>query len=63
MKASDTDLAHYRDEMRLSIKSEAGKRRVIDNCLQCHDGDNSLDFEGGKNFDKYWPKVAHKGKD
>ncbi len=49
--------------MRLSIKSEAGKRRVIDNCLQCHDGDNSLAFEGGKNFDVYWPKVAHKGKD
>ena len=63
LKASDTDLAHYRDEMRLSIKTEAGKRRVIDDCLQCHDGDNSIEFEGGKNFDKYWPKVAHNGKD
>ncbi|QDT69980.1 hypothetical protein MalM25_29240 [Planctomycetes bacterium MalM25] len=33
--------------------------RVVNNCLECHDLDNSPDFD----FQKYWPKVAHEGVD
>ncbi|TWT99115.1 hypothetical protein Pla108_00480 [Botrimarina colliarenosi] len=36
---------------------ELGK--VVNNCLGCHDLDNSPDFD----FQKYWPEVAHKGLD
>jgi hypothetical protein len=63
IKASDTDLARFRKDMQLSLKTDEGRRKVIDNCRQCHDGDNSIDFKGGDNFDKYWPKVEHHGKD
>jgi hypothetical protein len=28
-------------------------------CAKCHDVDNSPEFH----FDRYWPKVEHKGKD
>ena len=63
VKATDADLEKYRTEMRLSLKTDADKRKVIDNCLRCHDLDNSHDFDGGNNFDKYWAKVVHHGKD
>lgn len=33
--------------------------KVVDRCLQCHDDDNSPDFD----FQEYWPKVRHEGKD
>jgi hypothetical protein len=29
------------------------------NCRTCHDHDNSPEF----NFETYWPKVEHRGKD
>jgi hypothetical protein len=32
---------------------------VVQNCMQCHDIDNSPDFD----FKTYWPQVAHEGKD
>ena len=32
---------------------------VVNNCLGCHDLDNSPDFD----FQKYWPQVAHEGVD
>jgi hypothetical protein len=63
VKASDADLKRYQVEMRLSLKSEAGKKKVINICLRCHDGDNSIDFHGGESFDQYWAKVEHHGKD
>ncbi len=46
-----------RDAEREAIKLTAAfaKENV---CIQCHDHDNSPDFD----FDKYWPKVEHKGK-
>ncbi len=31
--------------------------QVVNNCLGCHDLDNSPDFD----FQKYWPEVAHEG--
>lgn len=36
-----------------------GTTRVVNNCLNCHDIDNSPDFD----FQKYWPEVAHEGMD
>jgi hypothetical protein len=33
--------------------------KVVQNCMQCHDLDNSPDFD----FQAYWPKVKHVGKD
>jgi hypothetical protein len=27
-------------------------------CINCHDHDNSPEFD----FERYWPKVEHKGK-
>jgi len=35
------------------------RAEIESRCIQCHDGDNSLNF----NFKTYWPKVEHKGKD
>ena len=32
---------------------------AVNNCLGCHDLDNSPDFD----FQKYWPEVAHEGVD
>ncbi|HEY2147995.1 MAG TPA: multiheme c-type cytochrome [Pirellulales bacterium] len=46
--------------------AEKAKNRVVmravksaDTCIQCHDADNSLKFD----FNTYWPKVEHHGKD
>jgi formate-dependent nitrite reductase cytochrome c552 subunit len=50
--ATDELLAQLRQEMRLPYAD------AKNNCLQCHDLDNSPDF----NFEKYWPEVEHKGK-
>ena len=50
--------------MRLKIEegegSEHGQKMgtVVDKCLQCHDEDNSPEFD----FQLYWPKVKHTGK-
>jgi hypothetical protein len=33
--------------------------KVVNNCLGCHDLDNSPDFD----FQKYWPEVKHEGMD
>jgi hypothetical protein len=33
--------------------------KVVDRCLQCHDDDNSPDFD----FQEYWPHVEHEGVD
>lgn len=43
-------LAAYRNSMRVA-RDESG-------CVQCHDVDNSPEFD----FKTYWPKVEHKGK-
>jgi hypothetical protein len=38
---------------------EFEKGKVVQMCMQCHDLDNSPDFD----FQKYWPKVKHVGKE
>lgn len=63
IKASDADVKRFRDEMRLSLATPESRRKAIDNCLQCHDIDNSIGFKNGDAFDAYWEKVKHKGKD
>jgi hypothetical protein len=63
IKASEADLERFRAQMRLSLKTDADRRKVIDICLKCHDVDNSIEFKGGDAFDTYWPKVEHHGKD
>jgi hypothetical protein len=61
--ATQADLNRLRGEMRLSLKTDAGKKKALNICLECHDGDNSIDFHGGEAFDEYWKKVEHHGKD
>jgi hypothetical protein len=51
--------------MRMEVVENEGNKegqvfgRVVKNCLQCHDTDNSPDFD----FQVYWPKVKHEGID
>ncbi len=63
VKVSADEMKRLQGEMRLSLKTDAGKKKALDICLQCHDGDNSIDFHGGEAFDEYWKKVEHHGKD
>jgi hypothetical protein len=39
----------------LSLDTPEGKQKAINNCLECHDLDNSPEFD----FDTYWPQVEH----
>ena len=56
-----------RAQLRMSIVANEGNKdgqefkggKVVQNCMQCHDQDNSPDFD----FQAYWPKVKHEGKD
>lgn len=51
VEAGDIDLAS--EEMRITLE----QAKTV--CYQCHDADNSPDFD----FDEYWPKVEHNGLD
>ena len=55
VRASVTERDRLRAEITLSIATPEGKQRAVNNCLECHDLDNSPQFE----FDTYWPQVAH----
>ena len=56
-----------RADLRLKIVANEGnkkdqvfeKAKVAKMCMECHDLDNSPEFD----FQKYWPKVKHVGKD
>ena len=64
---NDAERNKLRAELRLKIVPNEGnksgqeydKGKVVQMCMQCHDLDNSPDFD----FQKYWPKVKHVGKD
>jgi hypothetical protein len=66
-QADDAEREQLRAALRLKIvKNEGNKKdqvydkgKVVQMCMQCHDLDNSPDFD----FQKYWPKVKHVGKD
>jgi hypothetical protein len=67
IEATDAELEAMRAALRLKIVENEGnkdgqvfeKARVAKMCMQCHDLDNSPEFD----FQKYWPKVKHEGKD
>lgn len=57
VEADDALLAQLREQMRLPL-AEARAR-----CTECHDQDNSPDFQHEGAFEKYWEQIAHPGKD
>lgn len=65
-EVSEEEQERLRSLMRLTIVENEGnkdgqefeKAVVVKMCIECHDEDNSPDFD----FQEYWPKVAHEGK-
>jgi hypothetical protein len=55
VRASVQERDRLREELRLSLATPEAKQRAVANCLQCHDLDNSPQFD----FETYWPQVAH----
>jgi hypothetical protein len=63
---TDGERDQLRAELRLKIVANEGNRegqefkkgKVVNMCMECHDRDNSPEFD----FQKYWPKVKHVGK-
>jgi hypothetical protein len=46
----------------MKLDTDEAKARVVENCRECHDLDNSPEFEH-KGFDEYWSHIIHAGKD
>jgi|LakMenEpi03Aug12_release.lakeMendotaPanAssembly.Ray.scaffolds.fasta_scaffold30165_1 hypothetical protein len=55
VRASTTERDRLRQELVLSLDTPEGKQKAVNNCLECHDLDNSPQFD----FDEYWPSVEH----
>ncbi len=61
----DKEIEALRAALRLKIVENEGNKdgqiagTVVKMCQECHDLDNSPEFD----FQKYWPKVKHPGKD
>jgi hypothetical protein len=55
VKASEAERDRLRQELVLTLATPEGKQQAVNNCLECHDLDNSPKFD----FDEYWPSVAH----
>ena len=55
VRASTTERDRLRKELVLSLDTPEGKQKAVNNCLECHDLDNSPQFD----FDEYWPQVEH----
>jgi hypothetical protein len=64
-KVNEEEKLRRRAEMRLSLVENEGNKpgqtfgKVVQSCMQCHDLDNSPDFD----FQVYWPEVEHYGKE
>jgi hypothetical protein len=64
-EVSDAEQEARRAAMRMKIVANEGNGegqvlgQVVKNCLECHDLDNSPDFD----FQEYWPHVKHSGMD
>jgi hypothetical protein len=64
---TEQQLEQLRAALRLKVVPNEGnkegqvfdKGKVVQMCMECHDLDNSPDFD----FQTYWPQVAHEGKD
>jgi hypothetical protein len=67
IEVEDEELEELRAALRLKIIENEGNKdgqafangKVVQLCMQCHDLDNSPDFD----FQVYWPHVKHEGKD
>jgi hypothetical protein len=63
VEATDEQLEALRAALRMEVVTNEGNMEgqefgaVVKNCMQCHDLDNSPDFD----FQKYWPDVQHEG--
>jgi hypothetical protein len=55
VRASEAERDRLRAELVLSIDTPEGKQKAVNNCLECHDLDNSPQFD----FDEYWPQIEH----
>jgi hypothetical protein len=68
-EVTDAEKEQLRAALRLKIQPNEGNNinaspkqvmgKVVDMCMQCHDLDNSPDFD----FQEYWPQVEHVGKE
>ncbi len=67
IQIDDAEKEKLRAALRLKIGPNEGNKSgqvfktgsVVDMCMRCHDLDNSPEFD----FQTYWPKVKHVGKD
>ncbi len=55
VRASEVERDRLREELVLTLATPEGRQKAVNNCLECHDLDNSPKFD----FDEYWPSVAH----
>jgi hypothetical protein len=55
VRATEAERDRLRAELAMTIETPEGREKVINNCLECHDLDNSPQFD----FDEYWPSVEH----
>lgn len=55
LEVADEERTRLRASLALSLATPEGKERAVNNCLECHDIDNSPKFD----FDTYWPQVEH----
>jgi hypothetical protein len=55
VRASTAERDRLRQELVLTLDTPEGKQKAVNNCLECHDLDNSPQFD----FDTYWPQVEH----
>lgn len=59
VRASTAERDRLRQELVLTLATPEGKQKAVNNCLECHDLDNSPQFD----FDEYWPQVEHNDPD
>ncbi len=67
IEVDDAELEDLRAALRLEIVANEGNKdgqefkngKVVQMCMQCHDADNSPEFD----FQLYWPHVKHEGKE
>lgn len=55
VKATEAERNRLRQDLVLTLSTPEGKQKAVNNCLECHDLDNSPKFD----FDEYWPSVKH----
>lgn len=61
----DSEIEELRKALRIKLVENEGNKEgqvlgtVVKKCQECHDLDNSPDFD----FQEYWPKVKHEGMD